>query len=305
VRTEANFLSEYDGVPDDLEVLPGLTVGLGKSLLRRPADDPAGARFVPSIIYSAAAGDVGQMALYARQDASDRSPIVVFVHGGGWNTGHHFGEIRYAHPLAALGYVTATVTYRLAGEGAWPAAIEDTKCAVRWLRHHAGEIGGDPDRIVICGGSAGGQLSALVALTPGEYEGEGGWAEVSSRVQAAVLLSPAVDLDLVLGQDPVSAMSGYFGRDVANASPLNRVHPAAPPILTLSGTDDVVTKPEGIRRFHAALAAAGVQERLELFEGGVHGFDILPAGFAWCLERIVEFASATVGLPVVEETTRG
>ena len=298
VRTEANFLSEYDGVPDDLEVLPGLTVGLGKSMLRRPPDDPAGATFIPSVTYSATAGEIGQMALYAREDATERSPIVVFVHGGGWSTGHHFGEIRYTHPLAARGYVTATLTYRLAGEAPWPAALEDTKCAVRWLRHHARQLGGDPERIVICGGSAGGHLSALVALTPGEYEGDGGWADVSSAVQGALLLSPAVDLARVVRGEAASAVTAYFGDDFGSASPLNRVHGQCPPIVTLSGSADKVTAPEGINAFHAALDAAAVENRVEFFEGGFHGFDLLPAGFAWTLQRIVDFVEQTVGAAV-------
>ena len=294
VRTEANFLSEYDSFPDDFELLPGLTVGSGKAMLSRP-EDPPGGTFIQSIVYSSAAGDIGQMALYARQDTSERAPIVAFVHGGGWSTGHHFGEIRYAHPLAARGYVTATLTYRLAPEAPWPAAIEDTKCAVRWLRHHAGELGGDPDRIVICGGSAGGHLSALVALTPGEYEGDGGWEEASSAVAGAFLLSPAVDLERLAGAAP--AIADYFGDDVTNASPLNRVHRDSPPIVTLTGTDDVVTTPEGIVSFHAALEAAGVKERLELFEGGIHGFDLMSGGFDWCRERLLEFVAETVGVP--------
>ena len=109
------------------------------------------------------------MPLYARRETTDRAPIAAFVHGGARATGHHYGALRYAHPLASKGYVTATFTYRLADEAPWPASLEDTKCAVRWLRSHARELRGDPDRILLCGDSAGGHLAAMTALTPGDY----------------------------------------------------------------------------------------------------------------------------------------
>jgi acetyl esterase len=299
VRDESNFLAEYDGLPDELEPLPGLTLGEGRKMLRRPAEDPPGARYISSVAYSSEAGDIGQLALYARSDATERAPIVVFVHGGGWSTGHHFGAFRYLHPLATRGYVAATLTYRLAGEAPWPAAIEDTKCAVRWLRHHAHELGADPDRIVISGDSAGGHLAALTALTPGDYEGNGGWSEVSSSVQGVVLVNPALDLEAMVegtaGSVAAPHMRDYFGDDVVAASPLRRVTAACPPILTLTGSEDPITTVDDITRFHTALAAAGVSERLEIFDGGSHGFDLLPAHFERCLAMLTEFVEQTVG----------
>jgi acetyl esterase/lipase len=265
-------------------------------MLRRPADDPPGSVFVPSITYSSTAGEIGQMALYTRRDTTERAPVVVFVHGGGWSTGHHYGEIRYLHPLAARGYVAATLTYRFLNEGPWPASIEDTKCAVRWLRHHAAELGADPDRIVICGGSAGGQLSALTALTPGRYEGDGGWHDVSSQVQGAVLISPAVDLEAMAPRADRELVD-YFGDDLAGGSPINHITPNAPPILTLTGSADTVTTVADITRFHAALEAAGVTQRLEIFDGRGHGFDLLRPDFERCLTLITDFVADTVGLP--------
>jgi acetyl esterase len=296
IRDESNFLAEYAGLPDDLEVLPGLTVGIGREQLQRPKDDPPGARFIPSVTYSTSAGDVGQMALYARSDPTERTPIVVFVHGGGWATGHHFGAFRYLHPLAARGCVAATLTYRLSGEAPWPAAIEDTKCAVRWLRHHAAELGADPDRIVICGDSAGGHLAALTALVPGEYDCDGGWADVSSEVQGAVLFYPAVDLPSV-ARNAGAGIEDYFGAEATSASPINRITSACPPILTMTGSADATTTLADIERFHAALDVAGVRHRLEVFDGGFHGFDLLPSAFEWCLETLLEFVAETVGMP--------
>src|SRR5437762_11567219 len=121
IRTEETWLAETGLLRDDVEMFPGITTGEMKALLRRPAVDPEGARFIPSVAYSATAGDIGQMALYGREETTERSPIVLFAHGGGFNSGHHFGAIRYIAPLAARGYVAATMTYRLSGEAPWPA----------------------------------------------------------------------------------------------------------------------------------------------------------------------------------------
>src|SRR5438067_9426358 len=105
-------------------------------------------------------------------------------------------HVRHAHALASAGYVTASINYRLVPEATWPAALEDAKCAVRWMRANAAGLGVDTEKIVAVGDSAGGHLAAMVALTPGRFEGQGGNAQESSAVQGAVLLCPATDLRL-------------------------------------------------------------------------------------------------------------
>jgi acetyl esterase len=300
IRTEANFLGDAEHLPEDQDVLPGVTAAEMREMLRRPAEDPAGSRFIASVAYSAQAGDVGQMALYARVDPTERAPIVVFAHGGGFNSGHHFGAIRYLHPLAARGYVAATITYRLSGEAPWPAAIEDAKCAVRWLRHHAHDLGGDPDRIVMAGDSAGAHLAAMMALTPGAYEGNGGWDDVSSEVQGAVLFYPPADMESTAARaagQGSSELSEYFGDDIRAASPIHRVHAGCPPILTLTGDADTATTVDDIQRFHAQLEAVGVRHRLEVFPGAPHSFDFHPKQYRRCLAKILDFVEETVGGP--------
>lgn len=301
LRTEQTFLAEVGVLPDDAEVAPGITAAAMRAMLLRPAVDPAGSRFVPSIAYSATAGEVGQMALYARQDPAERAPIVLFAHGGGYHLGHHYTAVRYLHPLAAQGCVAATMTYRLEDEAPWPAPIEDAKCAVRWLRHHAGEIGGDPDRIIFAGDSAGAHLAVMTALTPGRDEGDGGWDDVSSEVQGAVLFYPPVDMASTAACGEAQGFGrrlfDYFGDQIGTVSPINNVHPGCPPILTLTGGADVLTTEADIRRFDNALEAAGVPHRLEVFPGAPHSFDMHPLHYERCLELLLEFVDATVGLP--------
>ena len=300
IRNESNFLTESLQLPDDLELSPGVTVAQMREMLSRPAVDPSGSQFVPSVAYSATAGEIGQMALYARSDRTERAPIVVFAHGGGFRLGHHFMAIRYLHPLAALGYVAATITYRLAHEAPWPAAIEDAKCAVRWLRHHAHEIGGDPDRIIMAGDSAGAYLALMMALTPGLYEGDGGYGDVSSEVQGAVLFCPPVDMESTAACGVAADNPGlyeYLGDDIRHSSPIHHVHGGCPPILTLTGSDDVLTTVEDISRFHDELGAAGVKHHLEVFPGAPHSFDFHPKQYETCLAMLIEFVGETVGRP--------
>ena len=297
IRTAENFLAEYAELPDNLEVLTGLTLGDGRKTLSRPLENPIGGSFVPSVTYSATAGDVGQMAMYVRRDTSERAPIVAFVHGGGWATGHHFGPLRRAHSLAARGYVTASLTYRLADEGPWPTALEDTKCAVRWLRAHAHELGGDPDRIVLFGESAGGHLAALVALTPGWCEGDGGWANHSSQAQGAFLVHPAVDLPAMVNEGVYPPAAAYFGDDLADASPVNRVTSDCPPIVTVTGDADTTVPVTHVQRFHQLLEDAGVRQRLHVLQGRGHGFDLYEQDFVHTHELLLSYLDDTVGTP--------
>jgi acetyl esterase/lipase len=111
--------------------------------------------------------------LYRPANLSPARPLVLYVHGGGWQSGHtrHSGAFEnwpaVLASIAERGYVVASLEYRLSGEARFPAAIQDVKAAIRWLRTHASEYGIDPKRAVIWGGSAGGQLAALAGTTCG------------------------------------------------------------------------------------------------------------------------------------------
>jgi acetyl esterase/lipase len=256
---------------------------------------------VPSVEYSRAAGEIGQMALYARTDPSERAPIVLYAHGGGFHLGHHYTSIRYLHPLAARGYVTATMTYRFEGEAPYPAPIEDAKCAVRWLRHHAHEIGGDPDRIVFAGDSAGALMALVTALTPGQFEGDGGWDDVTSEVQGLVLFYPPADLrstaEGALIRSGDRRLLDYLGKHVDVTSPINLVNAGCPPVLTMTGSADELTPLSDIRRLHDALESLGVQHRLKVFPDKPHVFDMHPEMYEPCLHLFIEFVETTIGRP--------
>lgn len=177
-------------------------------------------------------------------------------------------------------------------------AVEDTKCAIRWMRENAGRLGVDPSRIAIAGGSAGGHLAAFAALTPGRYEGAGGHAGQSSRVQAAVCWYPATQVDLP-GTSPgtAKAVLELLGdATVAEASPLTHITPDAPPTLVLQGSEDVLTPLAMVRRFVDRAREAGVDVEMDVRSGGVHGYDLIDeAEWQASFARVGEWLSRKLG----------
>lgn len=216
-----------------------------------------------------------------RADTSERQPGVVFIHGGGWANGTPAWHFRHVQELAAEGYVGAAIQYRLTSEAPWPAQLDDVRAALDWLRVHADELGLDPTRIVASGGSAGGHLAAMAALT--------------GEAQAGVLWYPATDLRSITKTAPGLAESLVPGADddaFLAASPIGHVHPGAPPILTLTSDLDTLTTLEAIEAFHHALDAAGVHNELVVFKDRVHGFDFHPIDWAACFERVCTFLAS-------------
>jgi acetyl esterase/lipase len=202
-------------------------------------------------------------------------PAVIWVHGGGWRGGERAPSPNWM--FASLGFVTASISYRFSDEAIFPAQIHDVKAAIRFLRANTERWGIDPERIGVWGGSAGGHLSALAAVSDGipELEGEGGNANESSAVQAAIPLAPPTDFLADWNEqsafpphpeveDVIPALLGGDDREdpvVAErarlASPLHLVHANVPPVLVVHGTlDDLVPVAQG-RTFVDALLERG------------------------------------------------
>ena len=227
-------------------------------------------------------GRVGNLALLMdtvrpRERPSAPMPAIVWVHGGAWSGGAKEGGILRLLPFAQDGYFGASVAYRLSGEATWPAQIQDCKCAVRYLRAHARELHIDPDRIGAWGASAGGHLVALLGTTAGapELEGDAGWPEQSSRVQAVCDWYGPTDLRGLASVDAVADMLGSgsgLARRAAQASPLTHVTADDAPFLIMHGTEDGVVAPQQSRALYDALKAAGVPARLMMIDGAGHGF---------------------------------
>lgn len=233
---------------------------------------PEGVRFTPDIAYRP--GNPKWTLDLARpaEDGAGPRPAIVIVHGGGWIRGDKRTPIftRYLLDYAERGFLAVSINYRLADEAPFPAAVEDVKTAVRWLRAHAAEYGVDPDRIGAYGNSAGAHLVAMLGLAGPEamLEGDGPYGDVSSAVQAVV--ASATPTDFLSWQDgqPLSPaeksfLSGpedSFDARARAASPITYVTGDAPPFLLIHGTDDRTVPYDQARRLALALIEAGATD---------------------------------------------
>lgn len=217
-------------------------------------------------------------------------PGILQIHGGGWTIGDKRDQgIPLLTHLAANGWVGVNANYRLSPKVAFPAHLQDVKRAIAWYREHAAEFGADPDFLCVTGGSAGGHLAALAALTADDPGYQPGFEDVDTTVRAAVPWYGVYDftnrlgtwtphemrvLERVVMQRTRTDSAAAF----ASASPLDRVRPDAPPFLVLHGTIDTLAPVAEAREFVARLRAVSTQPvRYAELAGAQHGFDILPS----------------------------
>ena len=174
------------------------------------------------------------------------------------------------------------MSYRLAPKHAFPAAVHDTKAAVRWLRANANRLNADPDRLGVTGSSAGGHLAQFLGVTAGvkEFEGDA-YPGFSSAVTCVVNVYGPSDFTKSYGKsvDAHEVLPLWLGGNLETArprhiqsSPLNWVTPAAAPTLLIHGTEDKYVNYEQALWMRDRLAACGVEVRLLTLEGAGHGF---------------------------------
>ncbi|MHB1193581.1 MAG: alpha/beta hydrolase fold domain-containing protein [Longimicrobiales bacterium] len=213
-------------------------------------------------------------------------PTFVFFHGGGWIIGGRETVSLHLLPWMERGWATVNVEYRLAREARAPAAVWDARHAVRWVFEHAGEHGFDTERVVLGGFSSGGHLALMAgvggALLP---EADGEDARPASiddgaepRVAAVVSWFGISDVAaLVEGERPRAFARHWLGArpdfvELAHAlSPVERIGPHTPPILSVHGDRDPVVPFAQSERLHRVLDRAGVPNRLHVVPGGGHG----------------------------------
>lgn len=260
---------------------------------------PEGVDIHESVVYGTGGGRELRGDLFLPFPGEGRRPAMLFLHGGGWHAGSRAQFYRQAARLAAKGVVGLCAEYRLSPEAIYPAAVEDAKCAVRWLRAFADDHGIDPERIGTTGSSAGGHLAAMLATTAdiGGLEGDGGHADQHSRVQVAVLLNPAIDMRFGPEHEAAAECAATFlgGRpdevpDVyTQASPITHVSANTAPCLIIHGTADTVVPYEQATRFRDALLACGGQAELMTIENGAHGLVNANPHFETTYARMEEF----------------
>jgi len=184
-------------------------------------------------------------------------PIILFIYGGSWQEGERAGYAFAARAFADAGFLVAVPDYRLVPEVRYPAFVEDGAAALRWVRANAARLGGDPDRIVLIGHSAGAYNAAMLAL-------DERWLGPDRRaVRGLVGIAGPYDF---LPLDTAASVAAFGQeRDLPRTQPVNFASAGDPPALLLHGTLDTVVYPRNSERLAARLQAAGVQARVKLY----------------------------------------
>lgn len=250
------LLWPYPGPPSALEVAPGLSYGPGPAQV---ADR------------------------YRLRGHTGPAPALLQVHGGGWTAGKRGWQGRpLMHYLARTGWVVFDVEYGLSPRATFPDQLIDVKRAIAWVRANAAEHGVDPSFVAVTGGSAGGQLAALAALTGGDPAYQPGFEEADTSVQACVPVYGVHDLLAEDGRPKWPYLATHVLKVTPEQDPeaWRRASPARcaradrPPFLVAHGGADSLVSPDESRRLAAALRAAGGPPigQAEL-PGATHGFD--------------------------------
>ena len=306
----AGAVAEMEIEDDEGPRVPRSHVALPLLMLR-----PKGVDHVRGVAYTTAGDErPRRLDVYAPApgtpipDGRERRPAIVQVHGGGWVLGSRREQgIPLLNHLARCGWVGFNIDYRLSPFATWPEHVVDVKRAIAWVREHADEYDVDPSFVAITGGSAGGHITALTALTGDDASLQPGFEDADCSVQAAVpfygvydlldeertslpLLHPWVLEPLVLKKRRTRDPDAFRA-----ASPIHRVHPGAPPFMVIHGDADSLIPVVQARAFADRLretsraAVAYVELR-----GGEHAFDILPS---WrsipVIETIERFLATT------------
>jgi acetyl esterase/lipase len=238
--------------------------------------------------------------------------VLLQIHGGGWMMGNkHEQALPLVYHLAALGWVVVTPNYALSPKARFPDHLVDCKRALAWVRRHIADYGGDPDFVAVTGGSAGGHLAALVALTANDPRLQPGFEDVDTRVAAAVPFYGVYDFLDRQGHKGDGAamvrwleqtvMPGPASKDPALwdlASPIALLRPDASPFFVLHGTHDSLASVEDARHFAARLREVSSQPVVYAeLPGAQHAWDVFRSVRAMesvqAVTRFLEWAHAT------------
>ena len=238
------------------------------------------------------AGRRNHLDIYAPLEPVQDAPVLLQVHGGAWVLGKKEEQgVPLMQHLAAKGWVCVAINYRLAPRDAWPAHAIDVKKAIHWIRENIAAYGGDPAYIAITGGSAGGHLTALTALTPNTPEWQPGFEDADTSVQVAIPHYGVYDMagstgtkaalqvrDLFLAPRVMKTTWKKHPEVFEDASPILRITPDAPDFFVIHGAHDTLVPVLQARQFVARLREVSKRSVVYVeLPGAQHAFDVFPS----------------------------
>jgi acetyl esterase/lipase len=264
-----------------------------------------------NITYLTVGGHESKLDIYRRRGEGGPDPAMIYIHGGGWSSGHKEDGMMYTLAWLEMGWDVVNVEYRLGGVAAAPGAVEDCLCALRWVVGHASEYRIDPARIVVMGDSSGGHLALMTGMAPAsaglDRPCNPSGDMPAPKVAGIVNWYGITDLtDLLEGVNKRSYAIDWLAkaenpREMARrVSPVTWVRSDLPPIITIHGDSDPTVPYSQAIRLRDALNAAHAPNELVTIPGGKHG------GFS-AEERIRAYVAirrflARYGLPVAIES---
>src|SRR5262245_108088 len=267
-------------------------------------------RVVPNVVYERANSWEGKLDIYALRTPPNSAPgqVVIFIHGGGWVQGTKESSVlQGVLPYVALGYSVVNVEYRLANVSLAPAAIEDCRCALRWVVAHGKDYNFDVDRLRVSCGCGGGPM----ALTTGIIPASAGmdrmcYTTSEPKVAAIVNFFGIADVPDMLegpGKKPFPESWPYTTQWIGNqpgraeiakaASPMTYVRAGVPPTISIHGDADPLVPYAHSVKLNDALQKAGVVHELVTVPGGGHG-NFSPAEWQRAFAAIEKFLAANV-----------
>ena len=267
-----------------------------------------GIKVTRDIVYRRVAGTVLKLDVVApATDGTDR-PAIIQIHGGSWVMGdkREQGWPLLSH-LAANGWVCFNLNYRLSPGATFPDHLVDLKAGLAWIREHADQWGIDPNFIAVTGGSAGGHLAALMGLTANDPEYQPGFEHADTSLQAAVPIYGVYDFTSRLGTNRLPFWYRRLERQIMKAfrddepekfrraSPIERIHPEAPPFFVIHGDRDTLAPVEEARYFANELRETSNAPVVYAELGGAqHAFDLFCSPrTSHMLVAVLQFLDAT------------
>ncbi|WP_157799439.1 alpha/beta hydrolase [Qipengyuania seohaensis] len=217
-----------------------------------------------------------KLLVYGDPSASEALPVFIFVHGGSWRNGNPDDYGFIGRNIAPEGYIVVLGGYRLRDNGRYPAMLEDTATVTAWVHANIANYGGDPDRIVLAGHSAGAYNVAQVALEQRWLEQAGVPAQA---IRGVVGLAGPYDF-YPYDSDSTRAAFGSVGAG-AESQPVNHVRSDAPPMLLVHGEQDTLVKPRNTRALAAALDNGGAQVETLFLPEMTHNDPLLALAHPW------------------------
>lgn len=272
-----------------------------------------GVKVTKDIEFRRVAGTILELDVVAPATEGVNRPAIVQIHGGSWVMGdkREQGWPLLSH-LAAHGWVCFNLNYRLSPGATFPDHLIDLKAGLAWIREHAMDWGIDPRFIAVTGGSAGGHLAALMALTANDVEYQPGFEDADTSVQAAVPIYGVYDFTGRLGTTRLpfwyrrleSQIMKAFRHEEPDkfrrASPIDRIHPDAPPFLIIHGDRDTLAPVQEARCFALELQKTSRAPAIYVeLSGAQHAFDL------FCSPRTAHTVAAVLQfLNAVHEETQ-